>query len=184
MPTGKPAQSGFTYLFVLMAITLVGIGLAAAGTLWRTESQRAREAELLFIGDQYRQAIRSYYALEPGLPRLPASIDELLEDRRRTAIVRHLRRAWRDPMTGGEFVLIHTPDGQGIMGVHSPSADAPFKTAGFALADEAFTDKQSYAEWRFVFAPPVTSAAPTTPERTPATPAAPSAPSPQREADE
>lgn len=163
MRTGKPRQTGFTYLFVLMAITLVGIGLAAAGTLWRTESQRARETELLFIGDQYRQAIRSYYTLEPAVPRLPTSIDELLEDRRRTAIVRHLRRAWRDPITGDAFVLIHTPDGQGVIGVHSASTEAPFKTAGFALADEAFVGKQSYAEWQFVFTPPATSAAPATP---------------------
>lgn len=157
-----------------MAITLVGIGLAAAGTLWRTESQRAREAELLFIGDQYRQAIRSYYTLEPALPRFPASIDELLEDRRRTGIVRHLRRAWRDPMTGEAFVLIHTPDGQGIVGVHSASTEAPFKTAGFALADEKFAGKQSYAEWHFVFEPPVTNAPPATAEQAPA--AAPPAP--------
>ena len=160
MPTGRPAQFGFSYLFVLLAITLVGIGLAAAGTLWRTESQRAREAELLFIGDQYRQAIRSYYTLEPAVPRLPASVDELLEDRRRTAIVRHLRRAWRDPITGDAFVLIQEPDGQGIVGVHSASTAAPFKIAGFALADEAFRGAQSYAEWRFVFKPPVTGALP------------------------
>ena len=178
MPTGRPAQSGFSYLFVLMAIALIGVGLAAAGTLWRSESQRAREAELLFIGDQYRQAIRSYYTLEPGLPRFPASIDELLEDRRRTAIVRHLRRAWRDPMTGDAFVLIQTPDGKGIVGVQSASTAAPFKTAGFALADEAFTEKQSYAEWQFVFTPPVSNPLPATSAR-PQNPAAPQPPSPQ-----
>ena len=136
-----------------MAIALIGVGLAAAGTLWRTESQRAREAELLFIGDQYRQAIRSYYLFDPALPRLPASIDQLLEDRRRTGIVRHLRRAWRDPITGEAFVLIHEPDGQGIVGVHSASTATPFKTAGFALADEAFGGAKSYAEWRFEFKP-------------------------------
>jgi type II secretory pathway pseudopilin PulG len=37
MPTGKTTQSGFTYLFVLMMIALIGMGLAAAGILWRTE---------------------------------------------------------------------------------------------------------------------------------------------------
>ncbi|MCL5061183.1 MAG: type II secretion system GspH family protein, partial [Candidatus Thermoplasmatota archaeon] len=60
MPSGKASQSGFAYLFALMLIALIGMGLAAAGTLWRTDSRRAREAELLFVGDQYRQAIRSY----------------------------------------------------------------------------------------------------------------------------
>ncbi len=155
MRSGKPAQSGFTYLFVLMLVALVGMGLAAAGMLWDTESRRAREAELLFVGEQYRLAIRSYYELEPAQPRLPRSIDDLLEDNRRPDVVRHLRRAYRDPMTGGEFVLIASPDGQGIVGVYSPATERPFKTAGFSPANEAFSGAASYADWRFVFTPPV-----------------------------
>lgn len=150
MPTGKPAQSGFTYLFVLMLIALIGMGLAAAGTLWHTESQREREADLLFIGDQYRQAIRSYYELDPAQPRLPQSLDDLLEDNRRPNVVRHLRRVWRDPLTGRPFVLIREPDTQGIAGIYSPAPGHPFKNAGFAAKDEAFKDAKSYAEWRFV----------------------------------
>ena len=97
-----------------MLIALIGMGLAAAGTLWSTDVKRAREVELLFIGDQYRQAIRSYYELEPNQPRLPQSIDDLLEDHRRPTIVRHLRRAYRDPFTGEAFALIRAPNSQGI----------------------------------------------------------------------
>lgn len=149
MPTGKSAQRGFTYLFVLLLIALIGLGLAAAGTLWRTEAQREREAELLFIGDQYRRAIKSYYQLDPAQPRLPQSIDDLLADNRQPGIVRHLRRAWRDPMTGGEFVLIHAPGGAGIVGVASRSGLRPFKTAGFSQADAAFGEAASYSDWRF-----------------------------------
>lgn len=156
MPTGKPTQSGFTYLFVLMLIALIGMGLAAAGTLWRTDAQRARETELLFIGGQYRQAIRSYYALDPAQPRLPQSIDDLLQDNRRPDIVRHLRRAYRDPLTGGEFALIRTPDTQGIVGVMSQATGRPFKIAGFLPENEAFSDAASYADWRFVFSLPAT----------------------------
>jgi type II secretory pathway pseudopilin PulG len=154
MPTGKAAQSGFTYLYVLMLIALIGMGLAAAGTLWHTDAQRAREAELLFIGAQYRQAIRSYYALDPAQPRLPQNIDDLLHDRRRPDIVRHLRRAYRDPLTGGEFALIRAPDTQGIVGVVSQATGRPFKIAGFLPEDETFSDAVSYAEWRFVFTLP------------------------------
>lgn len=165
MPTGKPAQSGFTYLLVLMLIALIGMGLAAAGTLWRTESQRDREADLLFIGDQYRQAIRSYYELDPAQPRLPQSLDDLLEDNRRPNIVRHLRRAYRDPLTGGEFALIREPDTKGIIGVYSPAPGQPFKTAGFSVKDEAFKDAKSYAGWRFVFSPSsATAAGPASPQ--------------------
>ncbi|MHB1077680.1 type II secretion system protein [Thiobacillus sp.] len=168
MPTGKTAQSGFTYLLVLMLIALIGMGLAAAGTLWRTEAQRDHEADLLFIGDQYREAIRSYYELDPAQPRLPQSIDDLLEDNRRPNIVRHLRRAWRDPLTNGEFALIREPDTQGIVGVYSPAPGRPFKTAGFSAKDEAFKDAKSYARWRFVMVlPPRAPAAQTSPQKPP-----------------
>ncbi|MDA8129061.1 MAG: type II secretion system protein [Betaproteobacteria bacterium] len=156
MPTGKPAQSGFTYFLVLMLIALIGMGLAAAGTLWHTESQREREAELLFVGDQYRQAIRSYYALDTAQPRLPQSIDDLLEDNRRPSVVRHLRRAYRDPLTGGEFALIREPDTRGIVGVYSRAPGQPFKIAGFSAKDEAFKGAKTYAGWRFVFDLPAT----------------------------
>jgi type II secretory pathway pseudopilin PulG len=149
------AQSGFTYLFVLMLILLIGLGLAATGTLWRTESRRAKEAELLFVGDQYRKAIRSFYELKgEAQPRLPQTLEELLQDPRRPDIVRHLRRAWRDPVSGGEFILIRAPDTQGITGVHSPSGDPPLKLHGFSADDGAFAGSRSYSDWQFVYIPP------------------------------
>jgi type II secretory pathway pseudopilin PulG len=157
MPTGKPAQSGFTYLFVLMLIALIGMGLAAAGTLWSTEAQRAREADLLFVGNQYRQAIRSYYELDPSQPRLPQSVDDLLEDNRRPDIVRHLRRAYRDPINGGKLALILAPDKQGIVGVYSSAPGKPIKVSGFLPENKTFADAVSYAKWRFVFTPAPTS---------------------------
>ncbi|MEW6120849.1 MAG: type II secretion system protein [Pseudomonadota bacterium] len=152
MPTGK-RERGFSYLFVLMLVGLIGLGLAAAGTLWKTEAQREREAELLFIGTQYRQAIKSYYELDPNQPRLPQSVDDLLEDNRRPEPVRHLRRAWRDPF-GGEWQWIQSQDPRGIVGVHSSSTLAPLRTSGFTPPFEGFTDARSHADWRFVFDPP------------------------------
>ncbi|HQT31714.1 MAG TPA: type II secretion system protein [Thiobacillus sp.] len=153
MPTGKSRQSGFTYLFILMLLALIGMGLAAAGTLWRTDAQSAREAELLFVGDQDREAIRRYYEFDPAQPRLPQTIDDLLLDNRRPTSLRHLRRAYRDPVTGGAFSLIRAEDGGGISGVHSPSSDTPQKSAGFAPAYDSFADAARYADWQFVFSP-------------------------------
>lgn len=155
MQAGKTAQSGFTYLYVLLLIALIGMGLAATGTLWRTDAQRAREAELLFVGDQYRQAIRSYYQLDANQPRLPLRIEDLLEDNRRPDPVRHLRRAYPDPVSGKPFVLIPAVEGPGIVGVHSPSTQRPFKRAGFALENASFAEATRYSEWRFVFVAPV-----------------------------
>lgn len=163
MPT---RQSGFTYLFVLLLIALIGMGLAAAGTLWSTDVKRAREAELLFIGAQYRQAIRSYYEREPQQPRFPQSVDELLEDHRGVEIARHLRRAWLDPFTGVAFELITAPDGTGFRGVASRSTAAPLKKAGFDSEIGTFADAATYAEWQFIFVPTTPPPQPTAPDET------------------
>lgn len=163
MPTGKTTQAGFTYLFVLMMIALIGMGLAAAGTLWHTESQREREAELLFVGNQYRQAIKSYYENESKpesdktAPRLPQSINDLLQDNRRPDIVRHLRRAYRDPFTGKPLALILASDNKSIVGVFSEASGHPFKTGGFVPEFGTFNGADSYADWRFEFVPPAGS---------------------------
>ena len=161
MPSGRRGQRGFTYLLVLLMVALIGLGLGTAGTLWRTEARRANEAELLFIGAQYRQAIQSYYTLDPALPRLPKSVADLLEDRRRPQPVRHLRRAYRDPLTGGDLLLIPAGPDDGIIGVMSRAPGRPLKRAGFQRDEQSFTDAETYAGWRFVFVPP----APTTPDR-------------------
>jgi type II secretory pathway pseudopilin PulG len=51
------AQRGFTYVGLLLAVALAGVALAAAGMLWSTTAKRDKEAELLFVGDQFRRAI-------------------------------------------------------------------------------------------------------------------------------
>lgn len=60
MQIGKLKQLGFTYIGVLMLVAIAGIGLAGVGIVWHQDAQREREKELLFIGDEYRQAIGSY----------------------------------------------------------------------------------------------------------------------------
>ena len=57
---GRGASGGFTYLIALMAVVVMGFGLTALTQIWGTASQRAREAELLFVGDQFYQAIEAY----------------------------------------------------------------------------------------------------------------------------
>ena len=59
-------SGGFTYLGVLFALALLGMSLAAAGSVWTIESRRAREAELLWTGNQFRNAISSYVRSAPG----------------------------------------------------------------------------------------------------------------------
>lgn len=151
--TQKRYQAGFTYLLALILIALFGLGLGAAGMVWKTDQQRSREAELLFIGSQYRQAIQSYFEFDKNTPRLPGSVADLLLDDRAPGTVRHLRRAWSDPFTGQPFTLIPSGEGEGFGGVASASTQAPLKKKGFEPRDSKFSEAATYAEWRFVYTP-------------------------------
>ena len=148
-------EQGFTYLAVLLAVAVMTIGLGAAATVWSQSSQRDREADLLFVGDQYRQAIASYYERSPGgAKRYPQKLDDLLEDKRWPVVMRHLRRLYKDPITGGDLVPVEAPGDAGIMGVASASEAEPLKAGGFRPRDEAFERAKSYADWKFTYSPP------------------------------
>ena len=68
IPSGSPhAEGGFTYLGVLFLIVVMGMALASAGELWSTSARRDRERQLLWVGTQYAQALRSYYRSSPGV---------------------------------------------------------------------------------------------------------------------
>lgn len=152
-------QRGFTYIGVLFAVTLLGVALAAAGTLWSTAAQREREAELLFVGDQFRRAIGSYYEGSPGAKRYPTRLEDLVEDRRLPRVRRHLRRIYADPMTGEpDWELVRLPDG-GIVGVRSCATARPLKTGNFAQRDAGFAGAASYRDWVFAYLPAGGSAA-------------------------
>ncbi len=152
-PTAR-CERGFTYLGILIAMALFGVALAATGDVWRTAAQREREQELLFVGNQYRQAFMNYYAGTPaGKPRFPRTLDELVEDSRFPVPRRHLRRVYADPMTGKpDWVLLDAPGG-GIAGVQSRSEAKPLKTGNFAPPDAKFEGAERYSDWKFAFVP-------------------------------
>jgi len=144
-------QAGFTYIAILLAVAILGVMLAAAGTVWSTVAQRDREAELLFVGEAYRAAIESYYRAGSGAGQLPRELQDLVEDRRSLVMQRHLRRLYDDPMTGRQdWEIVRTPDG-GILGVHSSSHGVPLKKANFTSGEQEFTDAECYCAWQFVF---------------------------------
>ena len=152
-------EKGFSYLVLLFAVAIMGAGMAGTGIVWHTANQREKEVELLYIGNQYRAAIASYYLRTPGGPRAyPRSLEDLLKDPRFPGTVRHLRKLYRDPITNtSEWGLIGAPGG-GIMGVYSLSEEAPLKRAEFdppnrPLEDRArqLGEKMVYRDWQFVF---------------------------------
>ena len=142
---------GFTYLTVLFIVAILTAGLALVGEVWETAAKREKEAELLFIGNQYRKAITRYYLA--GLNQYPRSLEDLLKDPRQPGTVRYLRRAYADPLSGKpEWGIVKAPDG-GIAGVHSLSDQKPLKTGNFRLRDAGFESAATYADWKFIYTP-------------------------------
>jgi type II secretory pathway pseudopilin PulG len=149
---GSPAETaGFTYIGLLIAVVIMGISLSAVGTVWRTQAQREREQELLFIGHEFRTAIAAYY--RAGAHQYPQDISDLLEDKRWPEPRHFLRRLYADPMTGAQDWTILRTDMLGITGIASSSNAEPLKKKGFALDEAAFEDATCYCDWKFVYVP-------------------------------
>ncbi len=146
--TRRRAQRGFTYFGVIIAVMLIGMSLAIAGVVARTAIQREREAQLLWVGAQYRAALTKYFARNGG--RLPQDLKELLGDDQSPLPVHYIRRLYPDPMTGeANWQLLQLPGG-GIYGVASSSTAAPIKLKGFHEAEKPFEDASCYRAWQFV----------------------------------
>jgi len=158
---------GFAYIALLVIIVIIGISLGAAGRYWSSVALRDKEEELLFRGDQYRQAIELYYKAVLVAPQYPNSIDDLLMDNRSATGRRHLRQRYKDPISGEDFVEIRNSVTNRIIGVHSPSDKQPLKQAGFSaiysrkpapMSPQAgfpvdyngFDERGRYSEWLFV----------------------------------
>lgn len=151
----KKKEAGFTYLGVIFLVAIMGTLLAAAGTMWSVAKQREQERQLLFVGEQFRRAIKLYYERTPGpIKEYPKSLDALLKDARYAGSQRYLRKLYADPITGkAEWGLVQGPGG-GVIGVHSLSDQKPMKTANFSEANQAFEGMMVYSDWKFVYLPP------------------------------
>ena len=138
----------------MVAILAGGLGLV--GQVWHTAAMRDKEAELLFIGNQYRKAIEHYYLT--GQRQYPRALADLIKDPRRPTTERYLRRIYADPITGKEeWGLLKAPDG-GILGVYSLSEKKPLKSANFRPLEKDFENAVKYSDWKFVFAPALQTA--------------------------
>lgn len=144
-------QAGFGIVWLLAAVALAGLGLATIGPLWANDAQRERERDLARFGDQYAQAIASYYFASPIARReYPRSLEALLEDTRGGGVRRHLRRLHPDPVSGGRpWALVQQADG-GILGVYSQSTEQPLRRDGFEEGALQLPPAQRYQDWKFI----------------------------------
>lgn len=130
----------------MLLVATTSAGLAVAAEAWSHSREREKEAELLWIGNQFRQAIGLYYERAPdGVKRYPQALEDLLEDRRFLTPQRYLRKIYADPMSGKTQWDLVRDSGGGITGVQSPVKFEPVMTTdprtGTAL------------DWKFVYEP-------------------------------
>jgi type II secretory pathway pseudopilin PulG len=143
-------QHGFTYVFVLAVLALMGAGLAVIGPRWADQAQREREQELLRVGLLYAQAIKSYRDASPGsVKQYPPTLDALLVDRRMVGTHRHLRSLYPDPIDPAQpWGLVLASDGS-VRGVFSRSAAAPLRVEPLDLGIVRLAAARRYQEWQF-----------------------------------
>jgi type II secretory pathway pseudopilin PulG len=87
-----PRARGYALLIFMFAITLMAFALMVAVPVWDTQMQREREAELIFRGKQYVEAIRIFQLKSPGA--FPKQLEDLIDEDKRC-----IRRLYPDPMT-------------------------------------------------------------------------------------
>jgi type II secretory pathway pseudopilin PulG len=146
------SQMGFTFMGLLMVVAISGIALAGVGIVWRQDAQREREKELLFIGDQYRKAILSYYESKPptgASSQYPKKLEDLLLDKRFPEVKRHLRKLYLNPLKRDKAWRLVFQQGA-IVGVYYDSAEEPIKKSGFLSPYESFNGTVKYSDWKFV----------------------------------
>jgi type II secretory pathway pseudopilin PulG len=180
-------QAGFTYLGLIIFVTIIGLVGAATLKIGALLQRAAAEEELLDIGAAFSAALDSYAAATPqGASPYPPSLKELLKDPRVPGVRRHLRKIFVDPLTGkAEWGVVYLGDGTtGVVAVHSLSTAKPLKIANFDSRFAGLDNADTISAWRFKARDPALGqglgrpqpAAPTAQPAQPAQPAPPGLP--------
>jgi hypothetical protein len=149
-------------LAALAALLLLALATERVVSYASQEARREREADLLRTGAAYADAIRAYYVASPGATkRWPATVGELLNDRRFVQVKRHLREPYADPVARRDWGLLRAPDG-GIAGVYSTSAERPIRTTAMQAGELALPAASRYSDWQFAPRLPPPDAPPAT----------------------
>jgi type II secretory pathway pseudopilin PulG len=153
MPGSVRPARGFSYLGLLFVLAVMGLAASATVRFGVMVERRQAEDELLFVGREFRNALRSYQSATPpnAAQRQPTRLQDLLRDPRFPEPRRHLRRIYADPLTGrAEWGLIKSLDGA-LIGVYSLSTDTPLRMAHFPADFFYFQGKTHYRDWLFVY---------------------------------
>lgn len=160
-PAGRRPRGGFAYVLLLVAVALIGLAASASVSLGARLARRDAELQLLAIGQEMQNALRSYAGVAAtaagttaaaGMPpgaRGPRELQDLLKDPRAPGLRRHLRQIYDDPMTGKAEWGVLRDAGGFITGVYSLADGEPIRRTGFEPALAGLEQAPSYREWVF-----------------------------------
>lgn len=171
---------GYAMAALLVALSVMSVLLAVAMPVWKQASQREKEAELIFRGQQYARAI-GLFQRRAGPGALPPNLDVLVQQR-------FLRKKYKDPITNDEFQPLlggqqapGTPGGAPPSGPGAapsgrgapPTGVTPGTPGGTAIGGiqgvvskskaksiRVYNGRGAYNEWSFVFVPQQQAAGP------------------------
>jgi type II secretory pathway pseudopilin PulG len=114
-------ERGYTLVIVVMAIAIMSIMMGVAVQTVEFQMRREREAELIFRGEQYVEAIR-LFRMKYG--RYPMRLQEIWD-----ANPKVIRKRWKDPITDSEdWGLIFLGQGGRRIGPQNPLGQTPQPT--------------------------------------------------------
>jgi len=149
----RKSERGFSYIVLMFAIVLIGLGMTVAARQWKTMVQRELEADLLSKGMEIQNALALYSATMKAGRVVPGEIyPQSLADLTRLPKP-FLRKVYVEPVGHGEWELVRAPTG-GIMGVRSKSKSKPIRQHDFPPAVRHFDGRASYYDWVFQFPNP------------------------------
>ena len=169
MVTGRFCQEerGVTYLLVMLAVVLIGISVTVAAKQWKAVVQREKEADLLARGIEIQAALALYSAQQKKGRVVPGEIYPLTLEELTKQPKPALRKAYKDPITGGDWEYVRDPTGR-IKGVRSKSKAEPFKQKDFPPLLRHFDGLTNYNDWVFQYPNASTPQAPAAQLTTPA----------------
>ncbi|HWK09793.1 MAG TPA: hypothetical protein VNR64_07075 [Vicinamibacterales bacterium] len=149
----RTSEAGYAMAALLVALAVMAVLMSVALPVWKHDARRAKEAELIWRGQQYVRAIRLYMARTGSLP---PSVDVLVTGR-------YLRKKYKDPITNDDFQVLgaggmapgqagrsaqpqpSVPQGPAVgavMGVVSKSKDESIRL---------YLGRNHYNEWTFLY---------------------------------
>jgi type II secretory pathway pseudopilin PulG len=147
---------------LLVALAVMAVLMSVALPVWKHDARRAKEAELVWRGQQYVRAIRLFQARTGALP---PRIDALLSGH-------NLRKAYKDPITNDVFQVINAgapmpgqqgPGSPGVGSISQPGGSAfggPTTIGGAVIGVVSKSKEESilvyqgrthYNEWTFTY---------------------------------